>query len=264
MKITTAIVALFIIALIAGGCSKAESPVGSSSSEMTGNLIGWVILKHTSGVDITDKSGVSVNVEGTPYATTTDANGKWTLTNLPSGTYTVTISKAGYGTYRQFGYQFVGGGNAYFSDLTLGMIPTATVQSLVIQTVDTSHSKGDSVVEMRHLQVEIIPTLSWGTGEPDSTVDVMYYIGTNSNVSSNTADHKFSAAVAAVHGKAVYNLPLSHDGLAYYGMPSGTTIYVVAYAGNRYYRTQYHDPLQRSTITTSLSAPSNVISLVVP
>src|SRR5438093_13229068 len=57
-------------------------------------------------------NGVSVTIEGTKFTAVSDDSGYFTFQNVPTGTYNVRYSKAGYGDVRWMSTTVTGGGNA--------------------------------------------------------------------------------------------------------------------------------------------------------
>ncbi len=82
--------ALAIVAIAFTSCTKEgpEGPAGKDAS-LKGSIIGNIKLYDEFVTEITDKSGVTVTIDGANPAvtTTTDAAGKWTVNNLSSGSY---------------------------------------------------------------------------------------------------------------------------------------------------------------------------------
>ncbi len=74
-----------------------------------GDMIGFVELLDGSGNEIVDKSGVKVSLENTSYSAITDKNGRYEFRDIQAGTYFITYTKEGFGTYKRYNCQFVGG-----------------------------------------------------------------------------------------------------------------------------------------------------------
>jgi hypothetical protein len=101
MKTLFTIAPLFFSLLLAS-CGAKTDVITYSGSE-PGNVKGTVKLFDTTGVAISDVSGVKVFMEGTSYSTLTAADGTWELQNVPAGTYpSLVYSKAGFPTYKSY------------------------------------------------------------------------------------------------------------------------------------------------------------------
>jgi hypothetical protein len=76
--------------------------------ETKGSIVGFIKLIDEIGIDIKDKSGIKITLDAT-HSTTTNAAGKFTLTDIVPGNYRISIEKDGYGTVKKFNYLFAGG-----------------------------------------------------------------------------------------------------------------------------------------------------------
>lgn len=97
---------LFVLILFNLSCEKESS---STITEVKhGNITGVLDIW-----DSDDNSGAYVSLKGTNIFTTTDYNGKWTLTNVEPGVYDIIFSKPGYDTTECYGFPFPGNGTMY-------------------------------------------------------------------------------------------------------------------------------------------------------
>jgi hypothetical protein len=257
---------VLLLALFAPACNKSsDNPLSkpNDGSGVTGNLSGWVQLGDIQSRNLDDNSGVTVTAEGTSFSTTTSVSGKWSMTGLPSNTYTVTFSKAGYGTYKELGYQFVGGGNAYLPDVRLGAMPAGTVGSLSARALDSlaSDTSGGPTLSFKHVQVE--SSIQASPSQVDSVGSLRVFIGLSNTVSHLPGSFIFYRDFYDEPGRASGRVDISRQEFAQYGIAPGTTVYIVAYVVNRG-GTTYYDPDLHGSVYTSVSAPSSVVSVVVP
>ncbi len=105
------------------GC---KGPAGPAGPKLEGSLTGFVTLINVDGTYQTDMSGVTVTITGTSASATTDVNGKFTLTNVATGTYEIVYTKASYGILKHQGVSFASGGTASLGGVTLGVIPVSS------------------------------------------------------------------------------------------------------------------------------------------
>jgi len=103
-----------------------------TSTQVTGDLKGSVVLYDAHNKPVPDKSGVRVQVEGTEFSTESDASGKWMIKGLPTRTYSLAFSKEGYGTMKNTSFSFVGGGLVNYG--TMDLVQPVT-WSLVLDSV---------------------------------------------------------------------------------------------------------------------------------
>ena len=137
------------LAMLLGICFLASCKSNSTNApaDLAGDLTGRVSLMDSKGNTVSDRSGVTVQAEGTAFSATTDTAGYWTITNLPGGTYSISFSKPTYNTWKNTAYQFVGGGLTWFgvnfpnngSELTLIQSPTYTITLDSIQLAGSAH-----------------------------------------------------------------------------------------------------------------------------
>lgn len=72
--------------------------VGRPIEGGSGGVAGQVLLLSPNDEPLQDSSGVTVSVLGTQYSATTDINGTFAIDSVPTGTYTLNLSKQGFKT----------------------------------------------------------------------------------------------------------------------------------------------------------------------
>ena len=157
---------------------------------LSGDLIGRVgALMDEFGKLMTDRSGYLVRLEGTtPELTaTTDKDGKFSISNLPAGTYNLVFSKSGFQTLKVFSYQFNGGNvPTYYEAPLLSQLSTTSIKSF--DAFITSENNPDtSKYTVIKIEFEITPDSS-----PTQPRTVITFIGTSGNVSSTDYDHQLN------------------------------------------------------------------------
>ena len=193
-------------------------PITLLSQELAGTISGAV--RDSSGAVI---PGATVNIEqegvnGAPRVIHTDARGSYTVTNLPAGTYTITVEAKGFQTYKtQHVTLFVAQSRTVDAQLQLGQVnQTVTVEENT-ETVDTTTSALEDTIsgtQVRELQLnnrnfEQLVTLQPGvvSGLPDtvgfglsntSTVEVNGVRGTANNWTVDGADINDSGSNATL------------------------------------------------------------------
>ncbi len=223
----------------------------SSVTGLTGNLIGYAHLYDLSGAHLATSldSGITVKVEETGRHTKTAEDGRWELSGLATGTYTISFSYPGYGTYKRVGSQYVGGGQVYFGTQSLYQIPLFYVSNFL---ATTSGSIG------------LTGTFS-GT-LPTGTRNVRYFVGTTSAVSSDPAKYLYTNTTSASSTSTTFSASISSASLGATGVGilSGQTVYIVAYAEG-YTPNSYLDFATGRSYYPDLGATgSNILTVVVP
>ncbi len=110
-----------------------QGPQGPSSSSV-GTITGKVIQYDQTGATYTTGlNTTTVEIQGTSYATVTDAAGNYTLSNVNPGTYTFLFKKPGCGTNQRQQISFAGNGTYYLNSNILEK-PTYTFISATVDT----------------------------------------------------------------------------------------------------------------------------------
>jgi hypothetical protein len=249
-KSSVSFYASIAVIIILAGCKGTTGPTGPS---LTGSMTGFVTLFQSDGSGATDKSGVTVSIQGTSLSTATDSNGKWTISGLSTGTYTLMETKSGYGMSEQQGLQFVGGDVPdYIGKITMAQSPNFSV------AIDPINTFADS--NALHI------SFSQSDAPIGQEVYVLIAVGTGTNVSAADPTKYLYSAIYLIGTAGVSNI--SEFTLQTAGLANGMVAYVVAYplsyfnGGSEY--SSYLDHATGRTAYTSLGAASQVIPLVVP
>jgi len=119
-----------IAALIFAGCKKEylTNEVTNITAPKENDIIGFITLFDEFGTRLTDNAGMKITVENsTPVIeATTDANGKFILPKVKSGTYNLAYTKAGFGVFKRLSVTHAGGD-----------LPTSTGNNNLWQTAQT-------------------------------------------------------------------------------------------------------------------------------
>lgn len=195
------------------GATGLQGPTGPIQ---TGDMVGYVRLVDVFGNSVyTGLNGIAVSLEGTAYTATTNANGMFTFTGLPTGTYSITASKAGYGTDKSQWVPFSGGDVSHPGSLKLSQLPAFNVATL------TATASGTGIVV---------------TGSVNSTSPyrrtVGIFVGLANTVSSATANY-IDFQTANVNANATnFTITFNAQMLANIGATTGTPVYFAAYSIN--------------------------------
>ncbi len=242
-----AILLAFLLCGFLAGCPEgAQGPVGPI---LTGDLIGYSNLYDVYNNKEVSSSGITVTAEGSGVSAVSASDGRWVLSGLKTGTYTMAFSKAGYGTRKQQGYQFVGGGPTWWGNGThLYRLPEYTVTGL------TATPSGTDVIVRGTVTGTLPTTIRW----------VRVFIGTTAAVSSNPIDYVFSVPPGAPDTSTTFTTSISAQTLAANKFTSGQTAYFVAYAEAVTIASYLDLATNRYWYPNLNPTPSNVVSMVVP
>jgi hypothetical protein len=250
---------LLFFSICSSSCDKFKGDTGPAGPKLTGNLIGYVTLYDDYGRKLPDNSTVTITVENSDKATTSDISGKWTITELATGSYTLTFSKTGFGVYKRIGLGFTGGGDLFYGRSQFLMaIPAFTVSSLVATPTTSSVTISGSISSA--------PSAGY-------VHYVRFFIGTSSSVSSNPTTFLFSYLSSGTSTTAI-STSITSSTFNRAGISSGSTVYLIAYAsanstyfddGTNFLDTGYSDPATGKTIYPNIGTiPSNTVSFLVP
>ncbi|MDB5035797.1 MAG: Carboxypeptidase regulatory-like domain [Chlorobi bacterium] len=233
-----------MIAVAVGSCG--NNPANADAKGTLGGRVGLMGENWKKGFSATgDFSGITVAMQGTPYSTTTAANGTWSIKNLPQGTYILTMSKQGYMTYVDSSFQFVGGGTVTYDRMNNGYYlwrrPDYTVTSF-----SASVDRDRNVIFTGAISSPPVNGISR---------DVTVFYSTTSPASRSAS---FGSDDVELPGPGAQINGSSHSQLT---LPSGTRVYMVAYPGPSTINGG-HDGLQFYPL--NILPASNEVSIMIP
>jgi hypothetical protein len=243
---TQAIIA-FAVLFTFNACKKESTnpePTGTKS-KLTGTVQLW-----DDKVDFNlDKSGVTVSIDGVP-STTTDANGRYSFDNLINDIYTITFTKAGYGTCKLVGINHAyNAAGTTVPNKSLGKISTTKVDAFSYNNNTFNGAPGASFTY---------------TLNPAPSVNnkgfVRYFLSKSASVSNTNYE-----AFTEVKSYSSNNIAgFSVDDLAALGFQSGQTVYIKMY-GDSFISNDYDDPNSGKRIFPNLNTSSPAaVSFVIP
>lgn len=199
------------------GAMGPEGAQGPSGPLLQGNLQGFVQLFDQYGTRLYTKlDSANVSIDGTTNSSITDVNGKYSFSNLNTGTYNFSINgRTSFASSKLQGIEVTGNGTID-RDVKLSQIPNWTLNA--ITAIDTT------IAGVHSLKVKItLPTADIKARE------LSLFVSASSGVTSANYTWNYSIAVPAnattvskvVAANSVF---LNGDNL-----PSGSTIYLAAY-----------------------------------
>ena len=234
-----------IILLGISSCSKDEDPTPDPITKA--NITGSVNL-YDEGTTQIDNSNMTVKVEGTTPAisATTDANGDFTLSDVPFGTYTILYEKSGFGTFKKFDIEHENNATAILNTPSIGEISTTQITNL------EANVSGNDI---------IISVTTNPAGSNGNTRYVRYFLSTDSNVSSENYTYFSPGLVSQINPKEI---TLSNNDLTSAGFSTGETVFVKVY-GDSFWSNEYNDPdLGRNVFPNLNMTSTNSVSFIVP
>ena len=251
---------VIILAVLISSCTKTgpqgpsgpTGPSGTTGPNLMGTLEGYVSTFDQYGYKVTsDQGGVLVKIDDAANdSATTDASGKYTFSNLATGTYNLTYSKANYGTFKAVDFGFVGGGTT-LRNASLSQFPTFSLTA-VNDTIETIAGTPGVLVR--------------GTATADaSTRSYAVFVSSSSSVSSNPANFTFANTNGTIRATNTnWGVFISSRELYDAGLNSGTTAYLAVYPIATGTPT-YTDLSTGRAIYTAISAsPAQVLTVTIP
>ncbi|WP_273215920.1 carboxypeptidase regulatory-like domain-containing protein [Runella zeae] len=204
----------------------------------TGDIVGEVTLFNESGSVVSDRSGVTVAIDGTNINVKTDELGKYRFVNVPQGTYNLRLNRNGFGEVRIISRQHVGGPlETIAGGTTLGLKSTTEVTSFAISL---EKQNGQDVVRFK------------GTITPVTTDSrrVIIFLDTNDKVSGLQYQQYYFAT--AINGNFDYILPVINSLSRF----AAQNLYANAYGFTS--TSTYSDPSSNVQIFPTLSDKSRL------
>jgi hypothetical protein len=225
----------FILILFITSCSSNDD---SPAAATRANISGSVNLYNESTNQV-DNSNMTVSVLGTMplNSAVTDAQGKFVLSNVPFGTYTLEYTKNGYGTYKKFGV--VHGTNGQATALTatpsLGQVSTTSITGITASTsanqvvLSISTNPGGSAANRRYIR---------------------YFLSTSQSVSATNYSYYSPVFTSQINP---FEKTILATELVSAGFTSGQQVYVRAY-GDSFWDNAYDSPEFNRRIFPNLNA----------
>lgn len=234
-----------IILLGISSCAKDDVPDADPITKA--NITGAVNL-YDEGTTQIDNSNMFIRVEGTipEISATTDANGDFTLLDVPFGTYTLIYEKSGFGTLKKFDIEHENNASLILNTPSMGEISTTEITNL------EANVSGNDII----ISVTTNPAGSNGNARY-----VRYFLSTDSNVSSENYTYFSPGLVSQINPKEI---TLSNTDLTSAGFSSGETVFVKVY-GDSFWSNEYLNPdLGRNVFPNLNMTSTDAASFIVP
>ena len=232
------------------GPTGSTGATGATGPSLTGNMIGFVRLYDVYGnKQFTNLNGITVSIDNTALTTTTDALGRYTFSNVTNGTYTISMSKAGYGNTKLISEHFTAGNDDDVSNSKMSAVPSFNVATL------TATPNGTGIT--------ITGTLNGATTYRRAA---MIFVGLSNAVSSNVANYLDDQPVTINAGNNTFTLTLPQIYLQNLGATTGTTVYFAAYSanGNNNNSSVYEDYTYGRNVYTAIGSTAVTATAVAP
>lgn len=234
-----------VVLLGISSCSNDEDPTPGPITKA--NITGSVNL-YDEGTTQVDNSNMIIKVEGTTpsISAITNANGDFTLADVPFGTYTILYEKSGFGTFKKFDIEHLNNATAITNTPSLGEISTTQITNL------QANVSGNDI---------IISVTTNPAGSNGNTRYVRYFLSTDSNVSNENYTYFSPGLVSRINPKEI---TLSNNDLISAGFSKGQVVFVKVY-GDSFWSNEYFDSdLDRNVFPNLNMTSNNAVSFIVP
>ena len=194
---------------------------------------------------------MTIKVEGItpPISTTTEADGHFTLLNVPFGTHTLVYEKSGFGTFKKFNIEH----------------PNAGSSTIIAETPSLGQTSTTSITNLTVSSSSNFPVIIGATTNPEgnlaNTRYIRFFFSTDPNVSHENYDSYLETFPANI---SPFNLNLSQASIDALDFTSGSTVYVKCY-GESFWGNNYSDPNLGRDIFPNLNQNSaSAVSFIAP
>ena len=259
MKISNFLYATLCAGVLLSGCKGKDGdpgptgPAGPTGQNLTGSITGYANPVDEVGVS-QPKAGVQVSIDNTAPALTaiTDADGRYTFASVPSGSYNLTFSRAGFATTRRIGVAHIGGSQPTYAGVTAVSQPS------------TLAITGLTAVPMGSSPALVQVTLSFVSPAPTGSFRYALFASTTPNV---TAANGVSLAIVSASPASPATTYQSTGNFTRFtftnaGFAPGSTVYLVAY-GSTATLSSYADPATGRVVYPALNGVASPVATVV-
>ena len=227
---------LFTLAIVLFSC---EGNDNDSEPDTVADINGSVLLFTEGSASASNSGGMKVTVDGAnpSLSVVTDAFGKFTIRDVPFGTYTLVYEKDGYGTFKRGGVQHKAGGTFLTDISSLGQLSSTRVTEFRVTPSGTS--------------LQVTATTDPG-GNSGNRRYLRFFFSTQATVSSSNYQ-AFSSAFISQENP--FGKVFTANEIAALGLTPGTVVFVRAY-GDSFFGNSYVDPVSGKTVFSNLNATS--------
>jgi hypothetical protein len=243
VKIKTILFSLAFISLFSCKKETIEIPAPTLLYDISGS-----VSLYDDGVTMVSDSGMLVSIEGSNplVSATTDANGDFRLEEVEKGTYTLSYSKTGYGTYKIFGVDHT------TNDPTIiTMTPSLGQKSATQVSMTQANVINDTVV----ITANTNPAGNIGT-----SVYTRLLFSKNSNLGA--MNFEYFTPVYVSNNNPI-SIRFSAAELISFGFQKGDKIYVNV-SGESFWGNDYFDPNMGHQIFPNLLYSAEIVDFIVP
>lgn len=197
MKRHSILSGLFVLLFLAA--CKNDTIVQNTDS---GSFRGNVALVSAMGDTLSNYSGVTIRIEGTPFQATSNTVGDWEIDNVPAGIYNLLLSKPGFDTLLLPQYQFSGAGVSFVVSTAIQALPMDSLPFTITNTTQDS---------LPTYYLGLI-TILGGVAGPDSLMQDFLEVSSDSGFTSDGTMTPYLNSDTLVNASIGFNEPPNKSG----------------------------------------------------
>jgi hypothetical protein len=241
-----------MIVLIAVGIITGCHDDNNDGAVVNPSIKGYVVLYGESVTPLDDSSGVTITTRGPVYdSVVTASGGKWNLTNLRTGVYSIIFSKPGFGIDKVTNVKLTGNNGINLGRIIVVQKPAYKITSFAIAPSDTGFQISGDLA---------LPPGSNG----DATI--VFFMDTTNLVSSDPFHYIGLMETYTHYPSTTYSLYVTKSALQnLLSLFSGTQVYVATYPASALFAfSGYPDTASGNWAYTAIGDSSKVSWFTMP
>lgn len=225
---------------------------GLSGPSLKGSVVGFVSLFNEIGVRYASSDSMAVTVEGSnpEIKAISNADGKYELKDLPTGTYNLIFTRTGFGIFKRSSILHIGGtAPTNLGNNNLWETAQTTVTNLAVEI------KGTSII----LSGKATPVMPAGSSTSVQR-RIRFFFGKDDKVSYLNYFDTFNQLLVPPGGDGTFSYTLTNSNISKF--KTGDKVFIICY-GISPLENAYTDPATNFVIYSGVNlAASNVVSAV--
>jgi len=225
---------------------------GLPGPSLKGNVVGFVSLFNEIGIRYATSDGMTVTVEGSnpEIKAISNADGKYELKDVPTGTYNLSFTRTGFGNFKRLSILHIGGtAPTNLGNNNLWETAKTTVTNIAVEI------KGTSII----LSGKATPVMPAGSSTSLQR-RIRFFFGKDDKVSYLNYFDTFNQLLVPPGGDGTFSYTLTNSNISKF--KTGDKVFIICY-GISPLENAYTDPATNFVIFSGVNLPpSNVVSAV--
>jgi hypothetical protein len=202
------------------GDAGATGANGVAGPKLKGNVVGFVTLFDEFGTRLADNAGFKITVASSnpEKSATTDADGKYLLTDVETGTYNLDFTKVGFGLFKRMSVVHIGG----TAPTSLGNNNLWQTAQTIVTNLTAVAGVGDTVI----ISAKATPVQPTGSSTSLQR-RVRFFFGRTNTVTYLTYAATFNQILIPSGGDGSFTLKLRRSNFQVFN--AGETCHIIGY-----------------------------------